>query len=347
MLFMLPNFVYNQGPPDLEAWFKKMFAKINGPRRATLKDFKPPEPKGFNAWWGIVPFVVVVSALLSGMVTVAPNEQTVVTRFGVYQATLQPGMHWTVPFIDRHISVDVTDAQSVTVSGLMLTEDHDLVNVGVSLSYKVVDPRAYLFANNNVQAVLQASLQSASVKTLQQHMIAHALNKDNFSALATAIQNNVVVQASAYGIEIQSVTVNSVNVPDALSGQFMQTVTAAQNQVKVMMQSAEDYSKAVTPVAAARALELQRAANLKRVALIVAAQANVAQFNALLPMYQKDPAATLAYLPLIVAPDIRSLAPQTSGSPSTTGSPPTAQSAYARWRSANQSQIDAQQQSQN
>jgi membrane protease subunit HflK len=347
MLCMLPNFVYHQGPPDLEAWFKKMFAKISGPKRATLKDFKPPEARGFNSWWVIVPFVAVASILLSGVVSVSPDEQTVVTRFGVYQTTLQPGTHWTLPFVDRHISVDITDATQVNISSLMLTQDQDLVNVGVSLSYKVVDPKAYLFVNADVDGMLQASLQSATVQALQHQMIANALNKANFSGIATAIQNNLAVHAATDGIQIQGVSVNSINVPDALNGQFMQAVSAAQNQVKTMMQAAEDYSKAVTPVAVARAAELQRAANLKRAAVIVAAQANVAEFNALFPIYQKDPAATLAYLPLVVASDIRSLAPQASGSSSTPGSSATAQSAYARWRSANQSQVDAQQQNQN
>lgn len=334
----------NSGPPDLEAWFKKLFTKLVPQKRTTLKDLQPPPERGFNTWYGIIPFVIVVSILLSGMVTVKEGEAVVVTRFGVYQSTLAPGMHWTIPFIDRHTSLDMADVQQVNISGLMMTQDQYLVNANIVLNYKIVDARAYLFASQDTDAVAQAYLQAASLQAIQGQSITNLLNKNNFTVLASSIQNNLNFAATTYGIQIQSVAINSMNVPDALNSQFMQTVNQAQNQVNAMIQAAQNYKAAIAPIATRRAQEIQQTANLKRAAIIVAAQANAAEFKALLPTYQKDPAATQAYLPLLLTSSIKNLAPQTATT-STSGMANTssAQSAYNRWQSANISQSNAQQ----
>jgi modulator of FtsH protease HflK len=337
--------VYHQGPPDLEDWFKKIFAKLKPRRGPSLKDLQPPEQKGFNTWWAILPFVLIVSILLSGMVTVKPNEEVIVTRLGKYQATLMPGLHWTIPVLDRHTAVDMSDGYSLTMTGLMLTQDQYLVNANIELDYQVINPKTYLFASQNTNAVLHAYLQAASIQAVQNQPIANLLNKNNFAALARAIQNNLNINAKAYGIQIQAVNVNSIIVPNALNNQFMQPINQAEAQVKNMLQNAEAYKAALAPIAAQRAREIVDSAHLKSAAIVVAAKANVAEFNALLPAYQKDPAATAAYLPLLVLPDIKSLAPHNATNTSNPGNPNanSAQNAYNRWQSANQSQSNAQQ----
>lgn len=339
---MRPFPLYNEGLPDLEALLKKLVAKLIPKKRPTLKDLQPPESQPeFNTWWAIVPFLLLVSILLSGIITVKPGEEVVVTRLGVYHDTLQAGTHWTIPFIEHHFVVDMTDTQSLTTSGLWLTQDQSLVSANIELDYQVVDPKIYLFASQDLTSSLQASLQSASMTAVKNQTIATLLNKNNNALLAKAIYADLNLNAASYGIKLQGVVVNSVTVPSALSAQFMQQVDQAQNQVKTMVQDATAYKKSIVPIANQKAREIEQQANLRSAAIVVQAHADVAEFNALLPSYQKDPKAMAAYLPLILLPEVKSLTPSTSSVD--TGSTTGQQNAYNRWQMANQSEIDAQQ----
>lgn len=331
---------YNQGPPDLEAFLKKAFSKLLPQKRPSLKDFQPPQEKGFNNWWVIIPFVILVSILLSGMITVKAGEVVVLSRFGIYQKTLMPGLHWTIPLVDRHVCVDTADTHTVTISEQTLTQDQYMINANVSLNYKVIDAKTYLFASQNVDNLLQAYLQAATLQALSTQSFESLLNKENFPVLAKTIQSDLALSANQYGIALQNVTIQGMNVPNALNGQFMQVISQAQNQVKAQIQNAQAYKAAIAPVATQRAQEIQQAANFKRVAIIIAAQANVAEFNALLPAYQNNPAVTSAYLPMLLLADIKNLAPHQSKNPLTTDdiNVNSAQNAYSRWQSANQSQ---------
>jgi membrane protease subunit HflK len=346
---MLPIGHAHAGPPDLEAWFRKIFSKLKFQRRPTLKDLQPPTNEDNTwGWWGVIPFVVAVSILLSGIITVKPGMAVVVTRLGVYQETLLSGTHWTIPFVDHHLNVDLVDAQQVAVSGLMLTQDQNLVSANILLNYQITDPRTYVFSSQNLSAVLQAYLQAASVQVLQKQNLDFLLDKANVDVLASNIQSHLALDAQHYGIQVQSVTVQNITVPDALNTTFMQTLTRAQNQVNLMMKDAEAYKVAMTPLAVREAAALQQMANVKRASVIIQAETNAAEFNALLPSYQKDPEATAAYLPLLVLPTVKTLAQTT-----TTSTPVAApiitkpQNAYDRWNAANQNQNNENAQDQN
>ena len=66
--------------------------------------------------------------------------------------------------------------------------------------------------------------------------------------MAKAIQNNLALKASDYGIQVQGVIINGVTVPSNLNTQFMQTINQAQNQVKTMVQDAQAYKAAIAPI---------------------------------------------------------------------------------------------------
>lgn len=336
--------MHNQGPPDLEEWLRKAFKKVIPQKRTTLNDLLPPDQQkssGFGSWL-ILPFLLVTGLGMSGIITVKPDEAVVIERLGVYQTTLPAGMHWTMPIVDRHISVSL-DPQQVTASGLMMTHDHALVNVNISLNYSVTDPKVFALQSSDVNALVQAYLQAAIVNVMQQGNIADLLDKNNWVALATTLQNNFNLTVANYGIQVQGIMINSINVPDALSDQFNQKISAAQTQVNTMMSAAQQYKDSMVPLATAKATQMAQDANAERVAVIVAGRANVAQFNVLLPAYQKDPEVLAAYLPLAVSSAMQGSVSGTdvSSSGGSTTNNSSAEDAYLRWQSASQAPVSA------
>jgi len=58
----------------------------------------------------VVPLVVIAYAVVSSLRIVRPTEKGLVERFGKYQRFVEGGITLLVPFVDRIIKVNVTNA---------------------------------------------------------------------------------------------------------------------------------------------------------------------------------------------------------------------------------------------
>ncbi|HVK07317.1 MAG TPA: cation-translocating P-type ATPase family protein [Gemmataceae bacterium] len=119
---------------------------------------------------------------LSGLTQVNANEIAVVQQFGRASADLGPGLHWRWPYPVESVSkvqpdrvrvVEIgfrsaDDGQTwtsthgrLTDESVMVTGDGNLVEVSATLRYRVADPRAYLFAVREPDAVIRSAAESA------------------------------------------------------------------------------------------------------------------------------------------------------------------------------------------
>src|SRR2546428_7855478 len=86
------------------------------PRERPTPELAPPPPLGLRlrrraAWVGGLLALAVVGYLLSGIFTVAADEQAVIRRFGRVAARLGPGIHYRLPRpVDRVDLVTPTPA---------------------------------------------------------------------------------------------------------------------------------------------------------------------------------------------------------------------------------------------
>jgi regulator of protease activity HflC (stomatin/prohibitin superfamily) len=80
-----------------------------------------------------------------------------VERFGRYTKTLEPGMNWIVPFIDRVKPMIDLREQVVSFTGQrVITEDNLVVSIDTVLFFQVTDPRAADYEIvNYIQAIEQ------------------------------------------------------------------------------------------------------------------------------------------------------------------------------------------------
>ena len=124
------------------------------------------------------PLLVVILALvvvLSGVFVIQTEEVGVVTRFGKYSRTLEPGLHFKIPFAEKVNKVPVERQQKqefgfrTTSAGvqseyaksgyrdesLMLTGDLNLADVEWVVQYRVKDPYRFLFKVRNPEVTLR------------------------------------------------------------------------------------------------------------------------------------------------------------------------------------------------
>ncbi|MGB6454245.1 MAG: SPFH domain-containing protein, partial [Streptosporangiaceae bacterium] len=107
--------------------------------------------------------VVVIVAILvfltaSRGIRIVPQARARnVERFGRYTKTLEPGMNWIVPFIDRVKPLIDLREQVVSFTGQrVITEDNLVVSIDTVLFFQVTDPRAADYEIvNYIQAIEQ------------------------------------------------------------------------------------------------------------------------------------------------------------------------------------------------
>ena len=133
--------------------------------------------------------VLLAAAYLgSGLTIIAPEEVGVVRQFGRPVEDLKPGWHWRYPWpiedtlrVSQRIrtvnigfqeSSDKTQIGALTWSSthrketripkeaLMMTGDGNLVDVLVTVRFKVTEPRVYLFQVNNADEIIRAATES-------------------------------------------------------------------------------------------------------------------------------------------------------------------------------------------
>ena len=330
----------NSGPPDLEEWFKKMGQSFLPKKKNPL--LNQPEQKETSAWWWVIIVLILCLVMLvfSSVVTVKPTERLVVTRFGAFSYVDGPGLHWTIPLIDQRTLVDVTQVLTVSDQALFLTQDHSLVKVSVSLNYQVTDPQINLFYGP-VSSVLQKQLAAATTQVLQNQNAVTLLSVHAWPDLNTQIQA-ALPSLTPYGITLQGVTVNNVGVPDTLSQSFSVPIIAAQNQVQQMLDTANQFAASIKPLAAQEAERALKNANTDQFAILVNAQRDAADLQALQAAYTVSPEVTTAYLPILLQRNSATASALSHGQMQMSNQ----NAAYLRWQAGNNAQSQEEQDAQ-
>jgi len=93
----------------------------------------------------IVILMVIFLMALMGIKTIRPYERACVERLGKYQRTVQPGLNFIVPFIERLIKVDMREQVVDVPPQEVITKDNATVTVDAIIYYEVTDPVKVLY----------------------------------------------------------------------------------------------------------------------------------------------------------------------------------------------------------
>jgi regulator of protease activity HflC (stomatin/prohibitin superfamily) len=93
----------------------------------------------------IVILIFLFLMALMGIKTIRPYERACVERLGKYQRTVQPGLNFIVPFIERLIKVDMREQVVDVPPQEVITKDNATVTVDAIIYYEVTDPVKVLY----------------------------------------------------------------------------------------------------------------------------------------------------------------------------------------------------------
>jgi len=94
----------------------------------------------------LVIIVIVVVVLLSmGMKRVNQYERGLVERFNAYEKTVDPGLRYIVPFVQRIFRVNMREQVIDVPPQEIITEDNVVVTIDAVVYYQIMDPKKALY----------------------------------------------------------------------------------------------------------------------------------------------------------------------------------------------------------
>jgi membrane protease subunit HflK len=301
----------DQGPPDLDEALGKLIEKFNGLFGGSgNKGTSGSDGSGASAPNGkIILFgAAVILVLWAGMgfYTVDQQERSVVLRLGKYSETVQPGLQWNPPLIDNVTKVNVTAVRDVDLRALMLTEDENIVQVGLSVQYIVSNPKDFLLEVRDPEGTLLQATESAL-----RHVVGgsemHSVLTEGRALLALDIESRLQNYLNGYqtGLEVIKVNIENTSAPSQVQDAFDDVIKAREDEQRVKNE-AQAYANGIVPEARGRAQRVNEEALAYREQVVARAEGEATRFTKLLTEYQKAPEVTRERLYIVAMEDVLS-----------------------------------------
>ncbi|HOU91262.1 MAG TPA: FtsH protease activity modulator HflK [Polyangiaceae bacterium] len=243
-------------------------------------------------------FGVLLAALLaSGFYVVGPGEAGVVRTFGRVTATVEPGLHYRWPIVQRRNVVSVKKIERLEVGfrgekkeldeARMLTGDENIVEASMIIQYRISDPVRYLFRLHQPEEVLRATSEVALRTVVARTRIDDLLTDGREAVQAETIRllQELMDQCDS-GIAVVDVKLQQVEPPEQVKDAFDDVVRAREERAKLVNQ-ARGYHEDQIPRARGEAERVKREAEAYRTERVQRARGDVARFEAQLAEYAK------------------------------------------------------------
>ncbi|MEW6038097.1 MAG: FtsH protease activity modulator HflK [Pseudomonadota bacterium] len=292
-------------PPDLDEVLRNLQDRVN-------KLFgRKPGGGGGNAarLTGLIGAAAAAVWGLTGIYIVDEGSRGVVTRFGKYVETTQPGPHWHWPAPIEAVTVVNVEQQrfvevgyrsggrqqgvgslgSVPREALMLTQDENIVDLRLAVQYQIKDAKDYLFNVLDPEGTLKQVTESAQRSVIGNSTMDFVLTEGR-SSIALDIKAEIQEILDQYHAGIRVITVNLVDAqpPEEVQAAFEDAIKAREDEQR-LKNEAEAYANEVVPKARGAASRLIQESEGYREKVIAKAHGEAGRFERLLAEYVKAP----------------------------------------------------------
>jgi membrane protease subunit HflK len=286
-----------KGPPDLDEAFRKLQESLNGlfgggKKRGGDDGGGSGKSGGFGSLLGIALVVLAAVWLYSAVYVVDEQEQAVVLRFGKYYETVGPGLNIYFPPIDKKFMENVTRERAYTKQGQMLTEDENIVEVPLTVQYKISNLQDFVLSVDQPEISLQQATDSALRHVVGSTAMDQVLTEGR-ELMASEIKERLQRFMDTYrtGITVTQVNVQSAAAPREVQEAFDDVIRAREDEQRSRNQ-AETYANGVVPEARGQAQRILEDANGYRDETVSRAKGEADRFTKLVAEYRKAPEVT-------------------------------------------------------
>ena len=258
----------------------------------------------------------------SGFYQLQPSEEGVVLRFGKYVETTSAGLHYHLPYpIEKVIKVNVTQERSINLGveenmtqnrfsnrssvalnsfteSHMLTGDENIVDINLTVVWKVKNAKDYLFNVKSPDVTVRVAAQSVLREIVGQSEMQPIITGDRSKVEdETKTELQKLMDDFGAGILIVRVKLQKADPPKQVVDAFNEVQRAKADQER-FKNEAEAYRNEVLPKAKGEAVKRLQEAEAYKEAVINKAKGDAERFMSVYHAYQggKEVTATRLYL---------------------------------------------------
>ncbi len=282
-------------------------------------DFKklqvpPVKPAHFYV---IIPFLILLW-LATGLYRVELQEKAVVLILGKQVNVTAPGLHWNVPSpFGKVVKLRVEEIKRVEIGfrtersqisremlkreSLMLTEGANIIDIHMSVQYRISDPVKFLFGVSDKSRILVDRGLYETVKEVAEASLREVVGKNNIDNILTVgkgvVQQDIhdhmqkLLDRYGAGISVSLVQLQDVHPPEEVKEAFRDVNNSEEDKSR-LIREAEGYRNSVIPEARGEAAQIVAAAEAYRELRIKKAQGEAARFISQWEEYKKAPEIT-------------------------------------------------------
>ncbi len=275
---------------------------------------------------GVTIVIVLLILIWTACYTVQAESEGVVLRFGKFLKTVEPGLHFKLPFGIDQVTVLPTRRQLKLEFGFvtpgytnpdqptkdaeeersMVTGDLNAALVEWVVQYRIDDPKQYLFDVRNPAQTLRDLSEAAMREVIGDRTVDEVITIGRQDIEVSALARmQELAKRYMLGVRVDQVQLKNVNPPAEVQASFNEVNKAQQDRENAINIANGDYNEAV-PRAKGQADQAIRAAEGYRFKRVNEAQGDVASFNAMLEQYIKAPEITRTRLYLETMGDVLS-----------------------------------------
>ena len=289
----------DRGAADLDEALRNLQKKITeifGGGRGSGGDGGTPGPgdaamRGFGI--GTVALVLLAVWAATGLYKVDAAERAVVTRFGKFVETTEPGLRWHLPWpIEARQIVNVESVEGFSDQTRMLTSDENLVDINIAVQYRRAEPVSFVFNVRDPEATLNEVSESA-IREIVGHSTLDFVLEAGRQEITAKTRELVQRTLDSYktGIEVTTVNLQGVSVPEQVQSSQRDAIKAREDRERLALE-AQAYANDILPKAKGSAARQMEDSMAYKARIVADAEGEAQRFLLLLPAYERNPAVT-------------------------------------------------------
>jgi membrane protease subunit HflK len=247
--------------------------------------------RGFGI--GTVALVLLAVWAATGLYKVDAAERAVVTRFGKYTETTEPGLRWHLPWpIEARQIVNVESVEGFSDQTRMLTSDENLVDINIAVQYRRAEPVSFVFNVRDPEATLSEVSESA-IREIVGHSTLDFVLEQGRQEITAKTRELVQRTLDSYktGIEVTTVNLQGVSVPEQVQSSQRDAIKAREDRERLALE-AQAYANDILPKAKGSAARQMEDSLAYKARIVADAEGEAQRFLLLLPAYERNPAVT-------------------------------------------------------
>ena len=216
----------------------------------------------------ILYIILVIFLFLSfrnGVVIVPQQKSYLVERFGKYRKTLNSGLNFIIPFLDRirdRKGIDLREIQLPQTKMELITKDNVEIEAEVNIFYRIINAEKSEYRVDNLKGFIETSVKSI-VRDVAGNQELDEIQRNRMS-INEAIKTQLEETSKEWGVAFTRTEITDIDIDDKTK-EAQRAELAAERTRRAEVIRAEGEKKVITLQAEAQLIKAEKEADAKKI----------------------------------------------------------------------------------